>query len=228
MKRTPQRESMMATFTCAVRLSINTCFLYIYGFVCVCFVDLVNMHVFNVETIKARWKEHHNVKAWWQPLPVRCTTPFLYKYMLSAHIWSCMCLFGRSGEYAWILCRNIRARWKEHHNVKAWWQPLPVRCTTTFVYKYMFSVHIWLCMCLFGGSGEYACILIETSKPDEKNTTTWKHDGNLYLCGARRHLSMNTCFLYIYGYVCVCLVDLVNMHVFHVETSKADEKNTTT
>ena len=209
-----------------LHLSINTCFLYLYGYVCVYLVDLVNMHVSYVETSKPM-KRTPQREAWWQPLPVRCTIPFVYKYMLSVHIWLCMCLFGRSGEYACILCRNIAARWK----TTTWKHDgnlLPVWCTTPSVYKYMLSVLIWLCMCPFGRCGEYACVLSETSKPDEKNTTTWKHDGNLYLCGARLHLFINICFLHINGYVCFCLVDLVNMHVFYLETSKPDEKNTTT
>ena len=46
-----------------------------------------------------------------------------------------------------------------------------------------------------------------------KNAITWKHDGNLYLCGARIHMSIHGCFLYICVYVCpFCVCGYIIMY----------------
>ena len=81
--------------------------------------------------------------------------------------------------YSCILYGNNGTQWKERYNVKAWWQPLSVRCTNTCPYMGAFCTYTYICVCF------------------------------VYLCGARVHMSMVclcTGAFNTYGYICLCFV----------------------
>ena len=177
MKRTLHRESMMAPFICAVHeyICLYMGAFYTYGYICVCFVYVVIYSCILYGNNETQWKEDYSVKAH-SNLRLRGARIHMSMHGCFQDIWLYMCLLC-------ICVETNETRGHAHPAVE--WEPW-VRSVHMGIYV---SV---LCMWLY-----IHVFCIATLELNGKNTITWMHDGNLYLCGARIHMSIHGCFLYI-------------------------------
>ena len=142
----------------------------------------------------------------WQPSPVRCTSTYVYDMSMHGcfqYIWLYMCLLC-------IWCVTTA-----HTHPALQWEPW---ARSVHMGIYVSVLCMWLYIHVF---------CMATVELNGKNAITWKHDGNLYLCGARIHVHTWVLSVHIRIYASV-LYMWWYIHVFCIEIMKLNEEETTT